>query len=286
MALRIKTIAKLTGIREATLRAWERRYGFPVPQRQTNNYRTYSREDAEAIRRVARLLEHGYTASEAIHAVRSTPTDSLPLRQQLEERFWSAVMVLDGEAVDEVLQRAHDTMEPLVLCDEFLLPLLRKMGARLDVAREHLASAAIRQRLRTMIAAIDEKSSGPGIVLACPPDDHHEGGLLGLALHLRCAGWRVIILGANTPIDAIQSAVINGRASMVAVSFVREYSAEEYERLVRSLLASLSVPVVVGGPAARDHLRLTMSTGAWFADSASDVLALFPRFTAVPIGQG
>ncbi len=91
MTLRIRTIARLTGIREATLRAWERRYGFPRPDRNESNYRVYSREEVEDIRRVAKLITEGLSVSEAIAQVRTVPVTELPVRERLVERFWSAV---------------------------------------------------------------------------------------------------------------------------------------------------------------------------------------------------
>ena len=285
MSLRIKTIARLTGVREATLRAWERRYGFPTPARASNGYRTYSREDAEAIRRVARLLEQGYTASEAISAVRETPTDSLPLRQRIEERFWSAVMMLDEGSAQAALNEAASVMDALTCCDELLLPLLRRISERLDVAREHLASAVIRHRLRLFVNAVTERTTGPGVVLACPPEDQHEGGLLGLALHLRTNGFRVMLLGANTPIEALRAACEHGRAGLVGLSFVRQFQATEFEGLLRRVVASVPVPVVVGGPSAKEHLQAVFAAGAFFADSPSEFSNLWQRMSGQPRGR-
>ena len=39
-------------------------------------------------------------------------------------------------------------------------------------------------------------------VLACAPGEHHDIGLLMLAVMLRADGWRVEFLGADTPVDA------------------------------------------------------------------------------------
>ncbi|HEU4488470.1 MAG TPA: MerR family transcriptional regulator, partial [Actinomycetota bacterium] len=47
--LTIGDVVKATGVGEATLRAWERRFGWPVPQRQPSGHRRYTREDVERI---------------------------------------------------------------------------------------------------------------------------------------------------------------------------------------------------------------------------------------------
>nr|WP_228530760.1 MULTISPECIES: cobalamin-dependent protein [Myxococcaceae] len=281
--MRIRTIARLTGIREATLRAWERRYGFPRPHRSENNYRVYGREEVEGVRRVARLIEEGLSASEAIAQVRTTPLRTLPVREQLAERFWSAVAVMDAEGAEAVLEEGLSGMDALAACDEVLMPLLREMSSRLDVAREHLASALIRTRLRALLHAEagPRAPAGPRAVLACAPLDHHEGGLLALALHLKREGWRLTLLGADTPAEALRSACAQLHPDVVALSCVRRRDAEELLPLLQAAVAACSpVPVVVGGPAAREQLRAVFAAGAQYADSAGELRALLPQLRA------
>jgi DNA-binding transcriptional MerR regulator len=278
MTLRIRTIARLTGIREATLRAWERRYGFPRPHRtEGNNYRVYSRDEVEAIRRVARLIQQeGLAVSEAIAQVRATPLNALPAPERLGERFWSAVMVLDGEEVAHVLDEAQAAMEVEDYCDNFLMPLLREMGVRLDVAREHMASAVIRHRLRQVLDAVESQVDGPLALLACPVKDHHEGGVLALGLHLKRKGWRVTLLGADTPAEALHSACTQVRPDIVALSFVRRREPGEFlEVLGDALRACAPFPVVVGGAGAREHLKTLFTLGAQYAESPEELVAIW-----------
>jgi DNA-binding transcriptional MerR regulator len=268
--LRIRTIARLTGIREATLRAWERRYGFPSPARGENNYRSYSREEVEAIRRVAALLEEGLSASEAIGQVRATPEGTLSRMDYLRERFWSAVAVLDSEGADAALAEAQQAMAPVALCDSFLSPLLRQMADRLDVAREHLASALVRQRLRAL-AQSPGPALGPRVVLACPTGEQHEGGILGLAVHLKAAGCRVTLLGADTPAEAVVAAADTAGADVVALSFVTQRPAEELEAFVRAVASGVRARVVVGGALADAHRQWVTLAGAHFGETAEEV---------------
>lgn len=278
MMLRIRTIARLTGIREATLRAWERRYGFPRPHRNESNYRVYTRDEVENVRRVARLISEGLAVSEAIAQVQSTPVGELPVLERLEDRFWSAVMVLDGDAADRVLGEAQATMEVEPYVDTLLMPLLREMGQRLDIAREHLASALIRQRLRALLLAGDSRPDGPRVVLACPERDTHEGGLLALGLHLKRKGWRVTLLGADTPAEALHAACQQVRPELVALSFVRKREPEELRQVLQaSVEACAPTLVVVGGPGAREHLKTIFSVGAQYAESTEELVALWQQ---------
>ncbi len=278
MTLRIRTIARLTGIREATLRAWERRYGFPRPLRNESNYRVYSREEVENIRRVARLISEGLAVSEAIAQVQTTPVAELPVRERLVERFWSAVMVLDGDEADRLLGEAQASMDVVSYCDTLLMPLLREMGTRLDIAREHLASALIRQRLRGLLLAGDSRPEGPRVVLACPERDMHEGGLLALGLHLKRRGWRVTLLGADTPAEALRGACVQVGPDVVALSCVRRREAEELRQVLQSAVeACAPAMVVVGGPGAREHLKAIFSAGAQYAETTEELMALWQQ---------
>lgn len=276
--LRIRTIARLTGIREATLRAWERRYGFPRPHRSENNYRAYTREEVENIRRVAHHIADGLSVSEAISQVKTTPVQALPTGERLFERFWSAVMVMDVDEARRVLDEGQASMEVEVYCNGFLLPLLREMGLRLDIAREHMASALIRQRLRALLDSEEQRPDGPRALLACPVRDHHEGGLLALGLHLKRRGWRVTLLGADTPAEALCSACAQVRPEMVALSFVRTREVEELTQLLmEAVRACAPAQVVVGGPGAREHLKTIFSLGAQYAESADELIALWQQ---------
>ncbi|HYO58144.1 MerR family transcriptional regulator [Archangium sp.] len=278
MTLRIRTIARLTGIREATLRAWERRYGFPRPHRNESNYRVYGRDEVEDIRRVAKLITEGLSVSEAIAQVRTMPVGELPVRERLVERFWSAVMVMDGDEADRVLGEARAAMEVEPYVDTLLMPLLREMGQRLDIAREHLASALIRQRLRALLLAEDERPEGPRVVLACPERDMHEGGLLALGLHLKRKGWRVTLLGADTPAEALRAACVQVKPDLVALSSVRRREPEELRQVLQATVeACAPALVVVGGPGAREHLKTIFSAGAWYAESTEELVALWEQ---------
>ncbi|HVG57745.1 MAG TPA: MerR family transcriptional regulator [Hyalangium sp.] len=279
MMLRIRTIARLTGIREATLRAWERRYGFPRPHRsEHNNYRAYSSEEVENIRRVAKLIGSGLSVSEAIAQVKLSPVQSLSTSERLSEHFWSAVMMMDGDSVLRVLDEAQSSMEVEVYCSGFLLPLLREMGTRLDIAREHLASALIRQRLRALLDMEEQREGGPRVVLACPAGDQHEGGLLALGLQLKRRGWRVTMLGAETPAEALHSTCVQISPTMVALSFVRRREPDELRAVLsEAVQACAPVPVVVGGVGAREQLKAIFSVGAQYAESADELVALWQQ---------
>lgn len=68
--LTIRELARETGVAPTTLRAWEKRYGFPLPRRAPSGHRSYGLDDADAIRAVLAARDAGTTLSTAIDRVR------------------------------------------------------------------------------------------------------------------------------------------------------------------------------------------------------------------------
>lgn len=65
-ALSIGEVAQRTGVGEGTLRMWEQRYGFPVPERTATGARRYGELDVELIRQVAQDRDRGLGLRAAI----------------------------------------------------------------------------------------------------------------------------------------------------------------------------------------------------------------------------
>src|SRR5512138_3298292 len=65
-AFNLKVVLKETGIAADTLRAWERRYGLPLPQRTAGGHRMYSQYDIETIKWLMERQFEGLTISRAV----------------------------------------------------------------------------------------------------------------------------------------------------------------------------------------------------------------------------
>jgi DNA-binding transcriptional MerR regulator len=62
----IAEISEKTGISQAALRMWEKRYGWPKPQRNSSGYRIYSPELVTDVARLATLISKGFSVGEII----------------------------------------------------------------------------------------------------------------------------------------------------------------------------------------------------------------------------
>jgi DICT domain-containing protein len=69
--LTIREMARATGVGEATLRAWEHRYGFPAPRREPSGHRRYSTADVERVGQVRSDRERGLALPAAIERART-----------------------------------------------------------------------------------------------------------------------------------------------------------------------------------------------------------------------
>jgi MerR family transcriptional regulator, light-induced transcriptional regulator len=108
-ALSIGDVVTATGVGEATLRAWERRFGFPSPRREPSGHRRYSAEEVERIRAVVRERGRGLSLAVAIDRVTAEssgpPSLFAPLRERrpdlLPVSIRKAQMVHLSRAVEE-----------------------------------------------------------------------------------------------------------------------------------------------------------------------------------------
>src|SRR5512134_4090644 len=65
-AFNLKVVLKETGIAADTLRAWERRYGLPMPQRTEGGHRLYSERDIHTIKWLMARQAEGLSISRAV----------------------------------------------------------------------------------------------------------------------------------------------------------------------------------------------------------------------------
>ena len=72
--LSISDLVVRTGVSEATLRAWERRHGFPDPDRTAGGRRRYSEEQVEQVKRVLAGRRSGLSLPLAIERAREVAT--------------------------------------------------------------------------------------------------------------------------------------------------------------------------------------------------------------------
>lgn len=263
--LGIGALSQATGIPEPTLRTWERRYGFPSPARTDGGHRLYDPDTVEHLRMLMRALERGMRPAQVFRArpdqilawlgeapPRRAPEDP----QDVVERLLDAVASFDGDTLERILRedlerrgaRGFGTrLGPL-----FLEALGRAWATgRIGIAHEHAASARLEGILRETWRPLSDGSRGPGVVLAGLPGERHELGLHLVAMLLADRGWRVLWLGADTPVEEVARAARTGvRAVLVSISSVADPAQARRDLAALSQALPAGVELGVGGSGA------------------------------------
>jgi DNA-binding transcriptional MerR regulator len=113
----IGELARRTGLTQQAIRAWETRFGFPVPQRTAGDRRQYAEADVERLHRVIALKDSGVRLASAVARVRSEDAEGgalsvyaelLRVHPHLERRVLRRpVLVAISHAIeDEAMTRA------------------------------------------------------------------------------------------------------------------------------------------------------------------------------------
>jgi DNA-binding transcriptional MerR regulator len=255
-ALRIGEFARRVGVSPELLRAWERRYGLFEPIRTEGGFRLYTHDDAERVERMKRALDNGFSAAEA--ARRALVRDRPPERalDDARARLVAATRAYDEGGVHALLDEALAAFALETVLQELILPALREIGSEweqgtLDVGQEHFASNLVRERLLAL-ARLWGRGGGPLAILACAPGERHDIGLISFGLALRSQGWRILFLGADTPVATLRHAVEKADPRLVVVASMDdallEAAAADLRRLARA------TPLVLSGTGASEEL--------------------------------
>jgi methanogenic corrinoid protein MtbC1 len=171
--------------------------------------------------------------------------------------FVDGAATLDPAALERALDEmfAAGSFERVV--EERLYPALSAIGdawaaGEVDVAGEHAASAAAMRRLSMAFeAAGSTVANGLPILVGLPPGARHELGALAFATAARRAGFSVVYLGPDVPLESWARAVetTNARAAVIGAVVERDVDAASEVVLVLGA-AHPDVIVAVGGRAA------------------------------------
>ena len=196
MALRTTTAAELLGVSASTLRTWERRYGFPAPQRSAGGHRLYDTADIEALR--AAYAETGHAASAVELARRRGPAPASCLG------LHTALTALDEQAADRVCAEALAARSVEAVVEEVILDGVGSLPAGSAEHALGLRWAAGWIAAQRRLAPPAVLPDGILILDAGGPDVLH---VAGLELTLRRAGLRVLVLPVGFAPERLERAI-------------------------------------------------------------------------------
>lgn len=249
---RIGEFARRVGVSPELLRAWEHRYGLLEPIRTPGGFRLYRDEDAVRVARMRHALDDGLSAAQAAQVARQGETPAPGLIGDAGTRLLDAIQRYDEADVQAVLDDCFATLGLETFLRDLILPTLAEVGRRwqdgeAEVSQEHFASNLIRGRLLSL-ARLWGRGSGPLALLACPPGERHDISLIAFGLLLRSYGWRILFLGADTPLATLSQAA-NTTATAVIVLAAFDPEPLEIEAAALRRIARVT-PLFISGPAA------------------------------------
>lgn len=252
--MRIGELARRTGVSTPVLRAWERRYGLLRPERTAGGFRTYGPADEERVRAVVERRAAGMPTALAADAVLAGAADAAPdtTIAGIRSALGAALESFDERAANDAMDRLFGGFALTTALSEGVLPYLAGLGERWErgevtIAQEHFATAIIRGRLMA-VARNWGDGRGPRALLACPPGELHDLGLICFGLGLRERGWRITMLGPNTPVDTVHEAAARLRPDLVVLAAMGPVDLDDagsgLERLARGHRLALAGPGV------------------------------------------
>jgi DNA-binding transcriptional MerR regulator len=288
----IKAVSRLVGLSPITLRAWERRYGLPLPRRGDQGYRLYSEYDLRTLRWIQSQLDSGLSISRAVKylnelranskdpAIESTlsVTDPVISTQSLGIQFRQALEIFNDSAANEILRRAFALYSVDSVLMEITQPTLIELGeawhrGEMPIAVEHFATQFCMQHLNSMLASSATPSRSGVIVAACAPGETHQVGLLSLVVMLRWRGWDVKFLGPDLKLERLAEALAPLHPRLLLFTATLPETARNLTGL-GELLPQFSDPkplVVLGGQAFQ-HMRLPESVPAIYLNASPTLM--------------
>ncbi|MDM7456925.1 MAG: cobalamin B12-binding domain-containing protein [Tepidimonas sp.] len=284
----IADVERETGIGKDTLRVWERRYGFPAPQRDERGDRLYDAEQLSRLRLIRRLLDAGYRPGRVVGLPRdalealaaSALAQNLAAPQHLpgsagepdhlaDDQLapWMAWLRQDQTLrLREALRSAVRTRGLAQTVEAVVAPLCTAVGhawlrGEIGVYQEHLFTEVVQATLREAIARTDETHPvglrPPRVLLTTSPGEQHQLGLLMAECFLALEGCDRLPLGVCTPVAEIIGASERTGADVVALSYSDHASRRDVVETVAQLRQQLaaSVELWIGGAGAVRNMR-------------------------------
>jgi DNA-binding transcriptional MerR regulator len=230
--IRIGELSRRTGVSPELLRAWERRYGLFEPDRSPGRFRLYSDADLTRVQAMRSQIADGLSAAEAARRVLGAPDSSqrstrvdAPAIDEPNDELRAALEAFDDPGAHAAIDRLVATLSLESFLREVVLPLLQEIGVgwergEITIAQEHFASNLVRGRLMALGRGWG-RGTGPHALLAAPPGEQHDLGLVVLALLLRDRGWRVTFLGADTPVETIADTCRRVAPEVIVLAMLR-----------------------------------------------------------------
>lgn len=250
----IKDLEKLTGIKDHTIRVWERRYALIKPGRTSTNRRRYSDNELRRIINITILYRNGFKISHIAKLSDQEIEEKVSILANDTDRSDTQINTLiklmigfNETGINNLLNRSIINHGFEHTITEIVLPFLKRVGTMwqtgsIGVGTEHFITNIFRQRIISSIASLSNpvKKGSKKIILFLPEDEFHEIGLLFYSYIARKLGHEVLYLGQSTPLSAVEIINKKWNADILITGLMTGFASNKPDDLIKKLGNSFS----------------------------------------------
>ena len=245
-------VLRETGINADTLRAWERRYGLPAPQRSEGGQRLYSQQDIDTVKWLTQRQEEGMRISNAVKLWKKINKDGkYPFISQTEsqsannktfeissganldalQNAWvEACLDYDEARAEQILAQSFALYPLEMACTYVLEKGLQTIGEEwyennISAQQEHFAVSLASRKINSLIAAAPRPTRKERLIIGCTPGENHSFPGLLLTLLSRYQGWDVVYLGADVPQERLDATIQQTGAGIIILTAMQLHTA-------------------------------------------------------------
>jgi MerR family transcriptional regulator, light-induced transcriptional regulator len=281
----LKAVINEVGLKPATLRAWERRYGLLKPERSPGGHRLYSRQDIDMLKWLIERQKEGLSISSAAEMWKSQQIDKDEISQtaltqvqisatgetildELRQKWLSACMDFDDQTANQILDHALSVAAPELILSHVLQNGIAEIGERwyagvVSVQQEHFATAIAVRRVNALLAGAAPSTRSGRILVACPPGEDHDFILLMITFFLKRRGWDVVYLGSNVPLINLD-ATIRSTSPILFISAAQTLNSAASLRVMSEYMVTQGIPLAYGGSIFNDIPATTRYISGYF----------------------
>ena len=254
----ISDISRIAGIPKDLLRMWERRYGYPKPERNGNGDRIYSNAQLDKLILIRQLVEQGRRPGKLV-GLELSELKALQQASQVELDFDQLLQILlasDATRLRSWFQEQLQTLGLRAFIHKVMVPAIQLVGenwssGNLAIYQEHLFTETMKSLVRQALAEHDQQPGVPKVMLTTVPGEQHSLGLLMVEALLRMGGAEVISFGTEMPFRDIREAALNHRVDVIGLSFSGSFKQDDAVVMLTGLRQMIDpdIRIWVGGKA-------------------------------------
>lgn len=246
----ISQLAQFSGVKQHTIRIWEKRYNALTPTRSEGNTRYYSNNQLRRLLNIVSLMKFDYKISQLgsmpddqLHKIiENTAYTNLPEAvEYFVLHLTRAGLSYDEIQFDKIFSHCilRYGMKETYL--KIVYPMLERVGLMwscnaMPPANEHFITNLFHQKILTAIDSLPHAAQGSETwLLFLPEDEYHETGLLFAHYLIRFSGRRVIYLGASVPLESLPAAVKDAKAQQLLLFLVHRNSVKKLQEYLNKL---------------------------------------------------